>query len=488
MRWAIVSDIHANAVAMRNVLADIASRRIDRTICLGDIAGYGPEPSETVELVRKNIDICLSGNHDAAVAGIRGTADFQPIAALAAARHKGMLDAADLKWLAVLPLLHVQKSVAGRPAFACTHGDFTNPAAFNYIIDARDAAASWIVREEPLLFVGHTHDPCVFILGNDGLPRPMPPVDFTLREGCRYIVNPGSAGYPRHGACASSYCIYDDEIRAVEFRFLPFDLEGYAARMEKNGMRRPRWVTHLLEESAAGRASAAKQEPGADGKSASAPSTAAETEKKRSGGMFAFTCIACAVAVATGAAFAIRAAVRAVDGPAPEETVVARVENSPAKQGVAVPPQPEVPAPPEASAPAVSLQRTIQTNGWTVVCISGENPSADPQKDGKWILTAAGEAEFLLERRIELNGARKVKASAQAYRKNEKKYPAEIRAELEFFDANGVRAGDVFKLETPKAGGGKRSFQAPPDAVAARLRVRAGIHGKCEFKMLQLER
>src|SRR5947208_2242510 len=39
--FAIISDLHSNEAALRAVLADIASQKIDRIICLGDVVGYG---------------------------------------------------------------------------------------------------------------------------------------------------------------------------------------------------------------------------------------------------------------------------------------------------------------------------------------------------------------------------------------------------------------------------------------------------------------
>ncbi|MGZ3601962.1 MAG: metallophosphoesterase family protein, partial [Ktedonobacterales bacterium] len=69
MRYAIISDIHGNAEALRAVLADIdraskeAGARIDQLWCLGDIVGYGPEPGECTDRVRARADLCIAGNH-----------------------------------------------------------------------------------------------------------------------------------------------------------------------------------------------------------------------------------------------------------------------------------------------------------------------------------------------------------------------------------------------------------------------------------------
>ena len=70
MRYAIVSDIHANIRAWEAVLADIRSQRVDVIVCLGDVVGYGPKPAEVLEAVRSVTDHFVLGNHDAAAVGM----------------------------------------------------------------------------------------------------------------------------------------------------------------------------------------------------------------------------------------------------------------------------------------------------------------------------------------------------------------------------------------------------------------------------------
>jgi len=63
----VFSDVHGNLEALQSVLSDAADRQVHRSICLGDLVGYGPCPNECIELVRslKNCR-CLAGNHDVA--------------------------------------------------------------------------------------------------------------------------------------------------------------------------------------------------------------------------------------------------------------------------------------------------------------------------------------------------------------------------------------------------------------------------------------
>lgn len=69
MRYALISDIHANLPALDAVLADIAARPgIDATYHLGDLVGYAPWPDETVERLRAAGISGVAGNYDTTVA------------------------------------------------------------------------------------------------------------------------------------------------------------------------------------------------------------------------------------------------------------------------------------------------------------------------------------------------------------------------------------------------------------------------------------
>ena len=67
MRTAIISDIHSNLEAFRQVLTDIDQSGVDRVVCLGDNVGYGPEPEAVVDLIRDQDIPCVMGNHELAI-------------------------------------------------------------------------------------------------------------------------------------------------------------------------------------------------------------------------------------------------------------------------------------------------------------------------------------------------------------------------------------------------------------------------------------
>ena len=61
---AVVSDIHGNIVALKEVLKDIKKRKIKKIICLGDIVLKGSSPCECLDLIKKECEVVILGNCD----------------------------------------------------------------------------------------------------------------------------------------------------------------------------------------------------------------------------------------------------------------------------------------------------------------------------------------------------------------------------------------------------------------------------------------
>lgn len=227
MRIAIVSDIHANLQAWKAVWLDIRSMAVDRVISLGDVVGYGPSPADVLEAVWTSIDYFALGNHDAAICGKIDTEFFNDTARALIKWTSAQLAARAVQELSKWPM-----TIAGE-GFRCAHGEFGHPALFRYVLEAQETEASWRSTNEPLLFIGHTHYPCLHVLGASGTPHMLEPQDFALENGKRYMINVGSVGHPRDGDPRASYCIYDTAEAAVFWRRIPFDLDAYYAALQK---------------------------------------------------------------------------------------------------------------------------------------------------------------------------------------------------------------------------------------------------------------
>lgn len=248
MRLAVISDIHANPVALLSVLADIEKQKCSRIVCLGDIVGYGYDPNACIDICRERGIECFLGNHDAGLISRLSLNWFNPFAEQAVIRHRPLVSEDNKKWLASLPY-HNQE---GEYAFA--HGVYvvkpiSTSTHFDYVNGYSDAALQFNymglfgIR---ILFVGHTHCANAFRLGNSGEiheyfidPEDEQPIDISGFP--RFIVNVGSVGYPRNQPY-SIYGIFDPDTHIFKHRLLPFDFDDYAAKMEEAGAEVPLWI------------------------------------------------------------------------------------------------------------------------------------------------------------------------------------------------------------------------------------------------------
>lgn len=230
MRFAIFSDVHANLQAWNAVLSDAALQAVDRMVCLGDLVGYGADPTAVLESAYRHVDAFVLGNHDAVLAG-RLSDEWFTEEARTALRWTGTAVTGRARaFLRAFPLC-----LTG-PGFRCAHGDFAQPGAFAYISEPDDALPSWGAVQDALLFVGHTHKPGIFVLGPSGIPRCVAPQDFALEPGKRFLVNVGSVGTPRSGDALATYCLFDSETQAVHWRQVPFDLEACLTSVRRAGL------------------------------------------------------------------------------------------------------------------------------------------------------------------------------------------------------------------------------------------------------------
>ena len=252
MRYAIISDVHSNPVALETALGDARAQGCEKFVLLGDITGYGYDAKKALAVARRSFDIVLLGNHDSACLGRETTPCdlMNPNYDIDRAQH-GQLTKTDLKWLGARRFVKVVDGMA------LVHGDFVSPESWGYIIEERDAFMSFRARKESLMFCGHTHHVAVWrssesssvecvserLLGK--LPEEAESVAFKRRNGERYIVNVGSVGYPRNDLC-STYAICDPKTDEFTIRRLPFDFPSYISEMLKRDIGLPPWLCRVL--------------------------------------------------------------------------------------------------------------------------------------------------------------------------------------------------------------------------------------------------
>lgn len=239
MRVLIISDIHANLTAFQAVLKD-AEGDWEYVWCLGDVVGYGPDPNESVELLRSMPHLCLAGNHDWAALGRLDIRTFNPDARKAVNWTRDTLTPENLDYLDALPTTFVIGD------YTLAHGSPREPV-WEYILEPIIAALNFAHFETPFCLVGHTHQPITYELMNDGgdTEAVMPVYrQERLLNGKRQIINPGSVGQPRDANPDAAYAILDVEANIFEHRRIAYDIPAVQARMRKVDMPE-RLVTRL---------------------------------------------------------------------------------------------------------------------------------------------------------------------------------------------------------------------------------------------------
>ena len=243
MRALIVSDIHANLEALRAVLG--AAPAHDVVWNLGDLVGYGANPNEVIDEARRLGTMFVRGNHDRACCGLTSADDFNPIAQRAARWTECVLTGDHREWLRQLAAGPVMPD---GPQVSCVHGSPLDED--EYILTVRDAWPALYRPHTRITFFGHTHVQGGFATNGEEwfrlTPRyPRPPrgaaeepaeYELELREGARYLINPGSVGQPRDGDWRAAFAIYDDAQRVVTWHRVPYDVREAQERILSAGL------------------------------------------------------------------------------------------------------------------------------------------------------------------------------------------------------------------------------------------------------------
>ncbi len=227
MRLAVISDIHGNLEAFREVLADLEQSRTDQVYCLGDNIGYGPEPEAVVRLLRQRQIPTVKGNHELGVSDPAYLHLFNATAQASLRLTRRLISADTCAFIEQLPTNLTQGEclmVHGCPPDSITR----------YLFELADEELLLLLKRLPqrLSFVGHTHD--LELITYDGLElirQPLGRGETPLRPGCRYLINVGSVGQPRDGNNNAKYVIYDDTSRLLEVRFIPYDISKTADKI-----------------------------------------------------------------------------------------------------------------------------------------------------------------------------------------------------------------------------------------------------------------
>lgn len=223
MKYALISDIHANLPALEAVLEDIEHRNVGATYHLGDLVGYAPWPNETVSLLRERAIPGVAGNYDSTVG-----ADYKHCGCRYEDPHQEELSHLSYDWtrqhvsadtkefLAGLPfridLLPNGGHIAG-PRLVLVHGTptlntlyWTEDRSDDFCLKMAGHAGA---RPGDVIAFGHTHIP------------------WTREVGGIHFINTGSVGRPKDGDWRAGYAVVEVGSGAVRVEYVrvEYDLE-----------------------------------------------------------------------------------------------------------------------------------------------------------------------------------------------------------------------------------------------------------------------
>jgi diadenosine tetraphosphatase ApaH/serine/threonine PP2A family protein phosphatase len=239
MRLALLSDIHGNIQGLDACLAHARAQRAQRFAFLGDMVGYGANPSAVVDrvmLMTEEGAVVLKGNHDAMA--VNPPASVKTMGESTANWTHANLSPLQRQWLDSLPLTHHQDRVL------LVHASADGPELWRYVYDQRAATASLaaataVWTDVSYVFGGHVHEQTLYYRGaTSGLMKfyPQAGVALPVPKHREWLATVGSVGQPRDGNAAAMYAILDTERAQLTFHRVPYNHAAAAAAILKAGL------------------------------------------------------------------------------------------------------------------------------------------------------------------------------------------------------------------------------------------------------------
>ena len=209
MKHLILADVHANLPALEAVLE--AEHDVDEVLFLGDAVVGGPQPEQTVGLLRRLGGVAIMGNHDRQVL----TATYGPDEPNLSHRwvRWTQQQLSPASWAYLRSMDDSRAIRRHRWHMRLHHGDFPAPAG-RFWPDWPQEKRDWLVGRfaEPVIIAGHSH------------------VQFQLEHRGRLLVNPGAVGQPRLGQPLALYAVLEQD--ELSLRAVPYDVERTCRAMD----------------------------------------------------------------------------------------------------------------------------------------------------------------------------------------------------------------------------------------------------------------
>lgn len=227
----VISDVHANVIALEAAVKALRKQKVQSIICLGDLVGYGPSPNETIELIRSEKIICTLGTADERIAF-----DFAQNRRRRAGVADEILDwtrsvisADHVEFLRRLPVQRRMNTPAGRLRFF--HGSPETPAHRLNLNQDPVSLSQLLERTRcSILVAGGTHVP------------------FFRQVPSGWVLNPGSVGLALNGEPGADYAILRISDGEVEVRMDKVEYDYAAVAFDIIAWGLPRMVAEAVQQ------------------------------------------------------------------------------------------------------------------------------------------------------------------------------------------------------------------------------------------------
>lgn len=159
MRIAFISDIHGNFTALQAVLADIKSQSIDQVVCLGDVATLGPQPVETLHVLRDLECVYIMGNHDKATLDPESAEKYEIDSHLIPDLRwcQGKLSADDMQFITTFKPMHEFRLPYGNHILAYHGSPISDTDIIQSTTPNEDLDVYFKGQEANVFIGGHSH-------------------------------------------------------------------------------------------------------------------------------------------------------------------------------------------------------------------------------------------------------------------------------------------------------------------------------------------
>lgn len=215
MRYAIFSDIHGNAEALKAMLSQAEVQMAEGYIFCGDILGYFYGQSNIIRTFKRLYPFyAVLGNHDYNyLKGLDEPGLSEEFSRCYGKSYLSPLSPNDISFLQNLPG-KIELDVSGEKVLII-HGSISDPINGRVYPDTKVSNIT-LYDKYNIIFCGHTHYRMKKIVGNT------------------ILVNPGSLGQPRDGN-GFGYCIFDFDNMTPEFYSIALDKQQIISDMECKG-------------------------------------------------------------------------------------------------------------------------------------------------------------------------------------------------------------------------------------------------------------